>query len=149
MSTCTRRISSALAGGLAVAALGLAAPEPASADDDHRYRNHGYYEQHKHHKHHKHKHHRRAYRHHQERYAPHYGAGAYGYGYPVHVHEPYCGHGSPRVAVHAEAFYCEPCGHHFGSLHDLHHHVHHHHHVPTWRLPYVVIQASVGWVFGG
>jgi hypothetical protein len=141
VSTRTGWILRALAGGIAAAALGFAPPEAASAHDDHRHhRKHG------HPKHHKHKHHGygHGYGYGHGHGAPYYGGVALGYGYPVHVHGPACGHG---VAV--QAFYCEPCGHRFGSLHALHGHVHHHHHVPTWQLPYVVIQASFGWVFGG
>jgi hypothetical protein len=124
VTTRTRRLARSLAAGLLAGTFGLAVPAVAFADDDSDSDRH-------HHRHRKH-HHRR----HQAYYTPHYGH----YGYS-HSYGPSCG---DHVA-----YYCGPCSHHFASLNDLHHHVHHHHHVPTWRLPHVVIQASVGWVFGG
>ena len=56
------------------------------------------------------------------------------------------GHGYDR---YPDSYYCKPCGHRFHSRRKFHDHLHHHHHIPLWKLPFVIIHTTLGWIFHG
>lgn len=70
-------------------------------------------------------------------------------------------HGRHEAAAHgrhaarsnrevAEAgHYCKPCNASFRSRDQLKSHVHGHHRVPLWRLPFVITQAGLHFIFYG
>jgi len=46
-------------------------------------------------------------------------------------------------------YYCRPCNRRFAGQHDFHGHLHGHHHIPPWKLPFLIVHNTLGWVFFG
>jgi len=71
------------------------------------------------------------YRHHAKRqHTPHYAQGV-------------------KYTKHYAMFQCRACNHAFRYQRDFYDHVHQRHHVPFWRIPFLLLHASTGWIFYG
>ena len=61
---------------------------------------------------------------------------------------PHYAHGVKYTKHHAK-FQCRACNHAFRNQRDFYDHVHQRHHVPLWRIPFLLLHASAGWIFYG
>jgi len=68
---------------------------------------------------------------------------------PGYDHRPAHSFRHAAAHRHASTYYCKPCNNRFKNRSGLHAHLSGHHHIPPWRLPFVVVHNTLGWVFFG
>jgi hypothetical protein len=78
---------------------------------------------------------------------------------PVVYHGDYCRKRAVHPGIHRHQrhgrhqqrarYDCRPCSRQFQSGWSFRRHVQHHHRVAPWRLPFVIVHHSLGWIFYG
>lgn len=71
------------------------------------------------------------------------------YKYRYNNHRPAHSYRHASAKKHGSPFYCKPCNHRFESRVGFNNHLGGHHHIAPWRLPFVVVHHTLGWVFFG
>lgn len=61
---------------------------------------------------------------------------------------PHYAHGV-KYTEHYAKFQCRTCNQTFRHQRHFYDHVHQRHHVPFWRIPFLLVHASAGWIFYG
>ncbi len=54
-----------------------------------------------------------------------------------------------RADYRQERYYCAPCNHYFDSRPNFHSHLNQRHHIPLWKIPFVIVHSTLGWIFHG
>jgi len=69
--------------------------------------------------------------------------------YDRHNHRPAHSYRQASAKRHNAPYRCEPCNRRFNSRSGFHGHLSGNHHIPPWRLPFVIVHHTLGWVFFG
>jgi hypothetical protein len=78
-----------------------------------------------------------------------HGNGPSQHKYRYNDHRPAHSYRQAAAHSHGSPYYCKPCNHRFESRVGFNSHLGGRHHIPPWRMPFVIVHHTFGWIFFG